>query len=622
LKAIATEVQGRLEQSLHNAVWLTLGLERQDFRVQRPWSATMRQENQAVLLDAGTRVIEVFDQAGMNRQLLILGEPGAGKTTMMLELAEDLVGRSQRDKDQPIPVLVSLSSWKPLATKTGERSFFDWLVAEVKAKYGLRSDLGKKWLGKGMVLPLLDGLDEVAPQYQRDCAIAINRWLTGDVEQRPCGVLVCCRREEFEQVVREPLSLYGAIYLQALTVGQVEEYFERFGLGDVGQSVRQDEALLELLTKPLFLSMFGLVQMQGAFSLDDWGERSTSESKVEYLLDTYWNAAMNRRLIVDPEDGRSSKTYGMKAVPSQKQVRRSLVFLAKMLDREEDGTELLIEKMQPTGLITKRQKWIYRLIVGLIIGLIAGLIFSLFFGLIAGLIFGLFFGLIIGLIGGLIEDLIGSLIFFGLDTISPVEAIEISMLSFDLREIIKSLRNNLIVSLIASLMSGLSFGLITGLIFGLIIGLIFGLVRGLIGGPKLDIQTRVKPNQGIKNSVRNTVVMSAIALSSALPFRLFLEHLLAEMVDPEIIPGIVALSLSCLIWYSFQEGGGQALCQHLALRIVLAANRYAPFRYDRLLNYCTERLLLQRIGGRYRFMHKTLQDYFAKMELEEYRACE
>jgi hypothetical protein len=65
-----------------------------------------------------------------------------------------------------------------------------------------------------------------------------------------------------------------------------------------------------------------------------------------------------------------------------------------------------------------------------------------------------------------------------------------------------------------------------------------------------------------------------------------------------------------------QEGGGKALCQHLALRIVLAANRYAPFRYDLLLNYCTERLLLQRIGGRYRFMHKTLQDYFAKMELE------
>lgn len=43
---------------------------------------------------------------------------------------------------------------------------------------------------------------------------------------------------------------------------------------------------------------------------------------------------------------------------------------------------------------------------------------------------------------------------------------------------------------------------------------------------------------------------------------------------------------------------------------------YAPPRYDRLLDYATERLLLQRIGGRYRFMHKLLQEYFAAMLLE------
>jgi hypothetical protein len=51
------------------------------------------------------------------------------------------------------------------------------------------------------------------------------------------------------------------------------------------------------------------------------------------------------------------------------------------------------------------------------------------------------------------------------------------------------------------------------------------------------------------------------------------------------------------------------------LHLVLAWDRYVPLRYNLLLNYCTERLLLQQIGDRYRFMHKTLQDYFAKMDL-------
>ncbi len=117
------------------------------------------------------------------------------------------------------------------------------------------------------------------------------------------------------------------------------------------------------------------------------------------------------------------------------------------------------------------------------------------------------------------------------------------------------------------------------------------------------------------------VIVSAIALVMALSSMFFLEALNSER--PEMIslnperPGmIVGSSLIILIGWSFDHSGGRALIQHLALRLVLAWNRYAPFRYDLLLNYCTERLLLQRVGGRYRFMHKLLQDHFAKMDLD------
>jgi len=77
----------------------------------------------------------------------------------------------------------------------------------------------------------------------------------------------------------------GAIYLQPLTVEQIEDYFAQFELQDVWQTVQQDEALQELLTTPLFLSMFGWVQKQGKFSLSDWRSRTTSDRQFEYLLD-------------------------------------------------------------------------------------------------------------------------------------------------------------------------------------------------------------------------------------------------------------------------------------------------------------------------------------------------
>ena len=331
------------------------------------------------------------------------------------------------------------------------------------------------------------------------------------------------------------------------------------------------------------------MQTQRKFSLSDWQSRTTSERKIEYLLDTYWEATITRELIIDPnlkQLGIRSKTYGKKPLPDRKAVRRTLVFAAKMLERES-STELLIERMQPTALITRRQKWAYRLIYGLI------------------------YGLINGLINGLI---------FGLNTIKPVEEISISMSREAQREILRSIRkqliNGLILGLSLGLILGLSLGLIAESIGALSLGLSLGLIYGLIYGLKADIQIRIKPNQGIKNSVKNMVIISGIAILMALPFKFVLEYFLINLIDSQLISGIVSGSPLVLIWYSFATAGGIALIQHLALRLVFAWNRYAPFRYDLLLNYCTERLLLQRIGGRYRFMHKLLQDHFAKMDLE------
>ncbi|MGB7417003.1 MAG: hypothetical protein WA902_22610, partial [Thermosynechococcaceae cyanobacterium] len=77
----------------------------------------------------------------------------------------------------------------------------------------------------------------------------------------------------------------------------------------------------------------------------------------------------------------------------------------------------------------------------------------------------------------------------------------------------------------------------------------------------------------------------------------------------------VSLAIIIFIGLGFSQSGGRDLLQHVALRIVMAKHGYAPYRYDLLLDYCVERRLLQRVGGRYRFIHKLLQEHFAKMEM-------
>ncbi|MEL4897640.1 hypothetical protein, partial [Crocosphaera sp. Alani8] len=57
------------------------------------------------------------------------------------------------------------------------------------------------------------------------------------------------------------------------------------------------------------------------------------------------------------------------------------------------------------------------------------------------------------------------------------------------------------------------------------------------------------------------------------------------------------------------SNSGQAVLQHFSLRLVLTMNNYTPWNYARFLDYCTEQLLLQRVGGGYRFIHRLLQEH-------------
>ncbi|HEY9665048.1 MAG TPA: NACHT domain-containing protein, partial [Allocoleopsis sp.] len=337
-----------------------------------------------------------------------MGEPGAGKTTMLLELAQELLDRAKRDESEPIPVILDLSTWKGSG-----QPMVEWLSTELQAKYGLRPDFARKWVEKQQLLPLLDGLDEVAPQHQEVSVLALRAWLTGALEPKPCGVVICCRHKEFEQGMGQFLNLYGAIDLKALTPQQIEEYLAQLDLQDVWQTVRQDAALQELLTKPLFLSMFALIAAQGKFVAQDWRSRSTSKAKAEYLLDIYWETAMARELILDPEirkQGIRSKAYGQNPLPSRQFVRRTLVFAAKNLSRDFSA-DIAIENLQPSALQNQRQKRIYRLffaladgsVCGLIAGLSLVLIYSLPDELILGLVFALALGLSYGLFSGLLS---------------------------------------------------------------------------------------------------------------------------------------------------------------------------------------------------------------------------
>jgi hypothetical protein len=61
------------------------------------------------------------------------------------------------------------------------------------------------------------------------------------------------------------------------------------------------------------------------------------------------------------------------------------------------------------------------------------------------------------------------------------------------------------------------------------------------------------------------------------------------------------------------RSGGDACAMHYALRARLAWERLAPFRLRRFLDASTDRLLLRRSAGTYRFTHRLMKEHFASL---------
>ncbi|MFM7577808.1 MAG: hypothetical protein ACKO5Q_12815, partial [Microcystaceae cyanobacterium] len=93
-------------------------------------------------------------------------------------------------------------------------------------------------------------------------------------------------------------------------------------------------------------------------------------------------------------------------------------------------------------------------------------------------------------------------------------------------------------------------------------------------------------------------------------------HLLSSALPNSLLPNSLLAGLLWSLFFGIFLGGGVACIEHLSLRLVLWQSGTIPWNFARFLNYCVERRLLLRVGGRYRFLHRELLDHFAQLPHE------
>ncbi|HEY9613417.1 AAA-like domain-containing protein, partial [Allocoleopsis sp.] len=595
-------IKGVLETSLHGRALIELGLEERLDAVVRPWSLAWESSDMRSPLEPhktrshplppGTCLIDKFDEIGAGRTLLIIGEPGSGKTITLLELTKDLIERTELDLTQPIPVVFNLSSWSrhklALAQQNSATSFADWLVQELHTKYQVSPEIGHTWVKQQQLLLLLDGLDEVSAKHRQGCVDAINRF---NQDYGQTEIVVCSRIKDYE-VLSTRLRFQAAIYLQPLTLEQIHHYLIAAGakLTALSTALRTNATLQELAQSPLMLSIMTLAFQD--VSLEELPRRDREEL-CSYLFNAYTERMFDRR--------------GANRFYSKEQAKRWLIWLATRMVQESQ-TVFLIERMQPDSLLTLYQKWLYAIGLGLIalfssgisIGLIVGLLIGSYLGLMAGLMLGVSSGIITGIIFGWISS-----------QINPVETLKWSWVKAK-DHLSIGLGFGLIVGFLDVLTSVLFYSLMVEpsidlIIESLIIGLrtalsatlIFILLRGLTGS---GIETSTVPNQGIWQSTRYAI---ALAMISALSLAVG-----SWLVGIPILCGVIIGLLFGLV------GAGEPWVKHFTLRLILYSNGHIPWNYAHFLDYATQLIFLQKVGGGYIFIHRLLLEYFAGLAQE------
>lgn len=181
-----------------------------------------------------------------NGRVLLLGEPGSGKTITLMVFAKECIAGRLKDVEQPLPLIAPIATWDKTSM-----SLADWLSKLTL----LDKNQIEEVLTEGREILLLDGLDELGVPSKKEEEEEIVDPREEFLQLIPANnkILITCRSQDYREISSKA-HLNGALTLQPLNDDQKRSYLKKFP--ELVSLIESDKTLEELTRIPIILSLF------------------------------------------------------------------------------------------------------------------------------------------------------------------------------------------------------------------------------------------------------------------------------------------------------------------------------------------------------------------------------